>query len=370
MSSNPLVRLADFDQSPWYDNIQRAMILNGELKRLIDEDGLKGMTSNPAIFQKAMTGSSDYDESLKKYLADDTNQDATSLFFNLAIEDIQMAADAFKGVYEASDKLDGYVSLEVAPDLANDTDATIKQALELVERVNRPNLMVKVPATIEGLPAIEELTYHGVNINATLLFAVDRYIEVNKAYARGLERRRAEGKEVHQIASVASFFVSRVDSAVDKALSGIDGEVAHLQSKAAIANAKVAYLGFKEFYSNDGEFDALRAAGARPQRLLWASTGVKNPDLKETLYIDELIGPETVSTIPPATFDAFRDHGVVGDTLEEDVEQAQAVLAGLDELNIDLKAITDELEVQGVKLFADAFDQLLEAIDSKRNEMA
>ncbi len=369
MSSNPLVRLADYDQSPWYDNIQRAMILNGELQRLIEEDGLKGMTSNPAIFQKAMTGSSDYDTSLEKLLTNNNGLDAKSLFFALAIEDIQMAADAFKGVYEESDHKDGYISLEVSPDLANNTEATIKEALELVERVKRPNLMIKVPATLEGLPAIEELTYQGVNINATLLFSVDRYLAVNDAYIKGLERRHAEGKDVHNIASVASFFVSRVDSAVDKALGGLDGqEVSHLKSKAAIANAKLAYLSYKDFYE-DIRFEALKAAGARPQRLLWASTGVKDPALKDTLYIDELIGPNTVSTIPPATFVAFREHGVLNDTLEADIDQAKAVLAGLAELDINLQSITDELEVQGVKLFADAFTQLLEAIDAKRGSL-
>lgn len=369
MSNNPLVQLADLDQSPWYDNIQRAMIQNGELKRLIDEDGLKGMTSNPAIFQKAMTGSSDYDESLKKQLAENNDQDAKSLFYHLAIEDIQMAADVFKETYENTDGKDGYVSLEISPDLAHDTDASITEALELVERVNRPNLMIKVPATLEGLPVIEALISEGINVNATLLFAVDRYMAVNDAYIKGLEKRLAAGKEIHNIASVASFFVSRVDSAVDNVLNAMtETDNSSLISKAAIANAKVAYLRYKEFYASD-RFAPLKSAGARPQRLLWASTGVKNPALKDTLYIDELIGPETVTTIPPATFDAFREHGAVADTLEADVNQAQATLSELATRKIDLTAITDELEMQGVKLFADAFEQLLAAIDSKKNQL-
>jgi len=368
MSNNPLVQLASLNQSPWYDNIQRAMIQNGELKRLIDEDGLKGMTSNPAIFQKAMTGSNDYDESLKTLLASNSNQDAKALFYHLAIEDIQMAADVFKDIYSRTDGKDGYVSLEISPDLAHDTDASITEALELVKRVNRPNLMIKVPATLEGLPVIEALISEGIHVNATLLFAVDRYLAVNDAYIKGLEKRLAAGKDIHNIASVASFFVSRVDSAVDNTLKAItETDTNHLISKAAIANAKVAYQSYKDFYASE-RFAPLKAAGAHSQRLLWASTGVKNPDLKDTLYIDELIGPETVSTIPPATFDAFREHGVVADTLEINVEQARATLADLAELKVDLSAITDELEVQGVKLFADAFEQLLEAIDNKKNQ--
>ena len=323
MSSNPLVKLADLDQSPWYDNIQREMILNGELKRLIDEDGLKGMTSNPAIFQKAMSDSSDYDESLKKLLAENPNQDAQTLFYHLAIEDIQLAADAFMGVYKETDAKDGYISLEVSPDLAHDSAASIAEALDLVKRINRPNLMIKVPATLEGLPVIEALISEGINVNATLLFAVDRYLAVNDAYIKGLEKRLAAGKSINNIASVASFFVSRVDSAVDKALSNCnDASAQGLISKAAIANAKVAYEGYKAFYATD-RYAPLKAAGANPQRLLWASTGIKNPDLKETIYVDELIGPETVSTIPPATFDAFRAHGTVADTLEADVTAAK-----------------------------------------------
>ncbi len=365
MSNNPLVQLANFDQSPWYDNIQRAMIQNGELTRLIDNDGLKGMTSNPAIFQKAMTGSNDYDESLKQHLAKNPNQDAKTLFYHLAIEDIQMAADAFMGVYQQSKGKDGYVSLEVSPDLAADTAASITEALELVKRIDRPNLMIKVPATLEGLPVIEKLTAEGINVNATLLFSVARYLAVNEAYIKGLEKRLADGNPINNIASVASFFVSRVDSAVDAALENVAENTDHLKSTAAVANAKVAYQGFKAFYDSN-RFAPLKAAGAQPQRLLWASTGIKNPELKETFYIDELIGTQTVSTIPPATFDAFRSEGVVAATLEKGLAQAEETLSQLSALNIDLTAITDELEIQGVKVFANAFDQLLSAIQDKK----
>ena len=368
MSSNPLVQLADFNQSPWYDNIQRSMIQNGELDRLIKEDGLKGMTSNPAIFQKAMMGSSDYDESLNKLLSDNPNQNAKELFYHLAIEDIQMAADTFMGVYDNSNGKDGYVSIEISPDLAADTEASITEALDLVKRIDRPNLMIKVPATLEGLPVIEALITEGINVNATLLFSVERYLAVNNAYITGLEKRLADGKKINNIASVASFFVSRVDSAVDAALDKTSGDTTALQAKAAVANAKVAYQGYKAFYASD-RFAPLKAAGAQPQRLLWASTGIKNPTLKETFYIDELIGEETVSTIPPATFDAFRADGVAKKTLESNVDQAESLLSQLTELDIDLAAITLELEVQGVKVFADAFEQLLSAIDDKKKSL-
>ncbi len=368
MSNNPLVQLADFDQSPWYDNIQRSMIKKGELARLISEDGLKGMTSNPAIFQKAIMGSDDYDETLKALLDKNPDQDAKALFYHLAIEDIQMAADAFKGVYEATKGKDGYVSLEVSPDLAADTKASIAEALELVKRIDRKNLMIKVPATLEGLPVIEALTAEGINVNATLLFSVARYLAVNDAYIKGLEKRLAAGKPINNIASVASFFVSRVDSAVDAALEKTAAETSQLTSKAAVANAKVAYQGFKSFYSSP-RFAPLKAAGAQPQRLLWASTGIKNPALKETFYIDELIGRQTVTTIPPATFDAFRSEGIAAETLEKGLGQAEAVLSQLAALKIDLTTITDELEAQGVKLFADAFDQLLSAIDDKKQSL-
>lgn len=373
MSSNPLQSLAGYDQSPWYDNIQRSMILNGELKRMITEDGLKGLTSNPAIFEKAIAGSKDYDQSLSELFKNVQSMSSKDIFFHLAIEDIQMAADAFHETYVASKGRDGYVSLEVSPDLARDTQSTINEARDLFKRVNRPNLMIKVPATAEGLPAIETLISEGININATLLFSVERYKEVMNAYIAGLEKRAQNGQDLSRIASVASFFVSRVDNAVDKALqqrlqAADDTTRAKMQgllSKAAVANAKVAYQVYRDVF-NSPRFNALRDKGAQPQRLLWASTGTKNPDLSEVLYIEELIGPGTVTTIPPATYKAFNANGKLRASLEENPTQAHEVISSLEAHNIDLKAITDELESQGVDLFANSFNSLLNAIEGKR----
>ncbi len=371
MSKNPLQSLADFDQSVWYDNIQRSMLTNGELKRLIEHDGLRGMTSNPSIFEKAIAGSRDYEDSLTKILKTGKDLSSKDIFYLLAIEDIQLAADIFHDTYRASKGRDGYVSLEVSPTLAHDAQGTIAEARDLVKRVNRANLMIKVPATIAGLTAIETLTAEGVNINATLLFSVDRYKAVVEAYIKGLEKRRAAGGAISNIASVASFFVSRVDSAVDKALEtkiANGGDAARLKNllyKAAISNAKAAYQAYKDLF-NSPRFAALKQHNAQPQRLLWASTGVKNPALSDVLYIEELIGPETVSTIPPATYNAFRDHGKPRASLAENHGEAHRVLEGLALAGIDLKTITDELEAKGVELFADAFTSLLAAIDNKK----
>lgn len=373
MSRNPLQSLAGYDQSPWYDNIQRSMILNGELKRMIAEDGLKGLTSNPAIFEKAIAGSKDYEQSLAELFRKNQALSSKDVFFHLAIEDIQMAADAFHETYVASKGRDGYVSLEVSPDLARDTQSTISEARELFKRVNRPNLMIKVPATAEGLPAIETLISEGINVNATLLFAVERYKEVMHAYIAGLEQRARQGHDVGNVASVASFFVSRVDNSVDKSLQqrlqGADettrAKLQGLLGKSAVANAKVAYQVYREVF-NSPRFHALRVKGAQPQRLLWASTGMKNPDLSDVLYIEELIGPGTVTTIPPATYKAFNAHGKLRPSLEENPAQAHEVLSSLAAHNIDLKSITDELESQGVDLFANSFTSLLNAIETKR----
>lgn len=366
---NPLRQLAEMQQSIWYDNIQRSMLSNGELKKMIDEDGLCGMTSNPAIFEKAIAGSHDYDEALKKLQADGKAGSSLEVFYHLAIEDIQMAADQFHATYQASNGLDGYVSLEVSPTLAHDTEGTIAEARELVKRVNRENLMIKVPATKAGLPAIETLISEGVNINATLLFSVDRYRELIDSYLRGLERLHANGGDVSKVASVASFFVSRVDSAVDKQLEAMINdsnrdEIGSVMGKAAIANAKAAYILYKDIYGSS-RFVALRKAGAHPQRLLWASTGVKNPNYSDVMYVDQLIGPNTVNTVPPATYVAFRDHGTVADTLEQDEEGALHALTTLADLGINMTEVTDKLEADGVKLFADAFETLLGAIDTR-----
>lgn len=366
---NPLRQLAEMQQSVWYDNIQRSLLTTGGLKKMIDEDGLSGMTSNPAIFEKAIAGSNDYDEALQLLISQDKATNAIDVFYHLAIEDIQLAADIFHDTYKASNGLDGYVSLEVSPTLAHNTEGTINEARELVKRVGRENLMIKVPATKAGLPAIETLISEGININATLLFSVDRYKDLLDSYIAGLEKLAANGGDVSKVASVASFFVSRVDAAIDKSLEGMindnnRADIEALMGKAAIANAKAAYIAYKEVYGSS-RFVALRKAGAHPQRLLWASTGVKNPNYSDVMYIDQLIGPNTVNTVPPATYSAFRDHGTVADTLEQDEEQAIQLLTRLADLGIDMTAVTNKLEEDGVKLFADAFTTLLAAIDSK-----
>lgn len=366
-----LRRLQEFGQSVWYDNIQRSMLgPDKELARLIEEDGLRGVTSNPSIFEKAINGSKDYDDALLRHVKGGL-RDSRELFFALAIEDIQGAADQLLPVYRKTNGLDGYVSLEVSPDLAYNASATIAEAKKLAARVNRPNLMIKVPSTHEGIEAVEALTAAGINVNATLLFGVDRYEEIARAYLRGLRQRLSLGQPVNKIASVASFFVSRVDTLIDslleeKAAKGNDQDRSrcnHLMNKAAIANAKAAYGLFQHLYRH--EFSDLEAAGARPQRLLWASTGTKNPKLSDVLYIETLIGADTVNTIPPATYKAFKDHGTATSTLEQGMDAAPKLLAELKHVGIDLGAAIQQLENEGVKTFDKAFQTLLLAIDSK-----
>ncbi|MEC4672590.1 MAG: transaldolase, partial [Nitrospirota bacterium] len=314
---NPLVQLRSAGQSPWYDYIRRTLISSGGLKTLIDNDGLMGVTSNPSIFEKAIGGSSDYDEQLAEVASRMTS--VKDIYEALAIRDIQDATDAMMPVYQSSECRDGYVSLEVSPDLAFNTKATIEEALRLNKAVNRPNVMIKVPGTSEGIPAIEHLLSQGVNINITLLFSVKVYEDVAWAYIRGLQKYAANGGDVTKVASVASFFVSRIDSLVDTQLDGklkqetnatkrtaLEG----LMGQVAVANAKVAYVSYEKIFASP-EFEALRLKGARVQRLLWASTGTKNPKYSDVYYVDNLIGPDTVNTIPAATFDAFRDHGTV-----------------------------------------------------------
>ena len=364
---NPLRRLQDFGQSIWYDNIERKMLLTGELARLIQEDGLRGITSNPTIFEKAIAHSNDYDESLSKWLYAASRQDSRSLFFNLAIEDIQGAADALKPVFDATQGQDGYVSLEVSPDLAYDVEATIAEAERLHERVNRPNLMIKVPATKEGVLAFEHLVAKGINVNVTLLFSVERYKDVVDAYLAGLETRLRQGLAIDGIASVASFFVSRVDSAVDKLLetaAASDPTAAELQGKIAIANAKLAYKWYQHVFESE-RFENLRQAGAAAQRLLWASTGTKNSAYSDVLYIDSLIGPNTVNTVPPATYAAYKDHGQPRVTLTEGFEDAETQIAKLKAYGIDIGTVTKQLEDEGVQSFAKSFTNLLNAISTK-----
>jgi transaldolase/glucose-6-phosphate isomerase len=368
---NPLVKLGDYGQSVWLDYIRRSLITGGELERLIDEDGLKGMTSNPAIFGKAITGSNDYADALAR-LAAEPGLDAKGIYERLAVEDIQLAADTMASVYESSKRRDGYVSLEVSPELAHDTDGTIEEARRLWKAVDRPNAMIKVPATAEGMPAIQQLISEGININVTLLFAQDMYERVAEAYLKGLEGYVESGGDPAGVASVASFFISRIDSAIDSIIDEALEGTANAQRKAqlhavsgkvAIANARLTYQRYKELYSGP-RWEKLAQAGANTQRLLWASTSTKNPEYRDVLYVEELIGPDTVNTMPPATYDTFREHGQLRNSLEEGLEGAQATLAALEELDISLGRVTDRLLSDGVKLFADAFAELLAAVDA------
>ncbi|MCR4295918.1 MAG: transaldolase, partial [Elusimicrobia bacterium] len=300
---NPLRDLHRFGVSVWYDYVSRSLIQSGELKRLIEEDGVRGVTSNPTIFEKAIGGSSDYDDAIRAHAKPGATP--TELFEKLAVADIQAACDLFRPLYDDTKAGDGFVSLEVAPSLARDSKGTVAEGLRLWSAVNRPNLMVKVPGTVEGLQAFEDLTAEGVSVNVTLLFSLQRYAAVAEAYLKGLERRAAAGKDLSKVASVASFFVSRVDSAIDAILEKrSEPEAKALLGKAAIANAKLAYQHGKKVFSS-ARFNALKSKGALPQRLLWASTGTKNPSYRDTLYVEELIGPDTVNTMPPATVDAY-----------------------------------------------------------------
>jgi transaldolase len=362
---NPLRQLNASGQSVWYDNIQRAM-LGDELQCMIDEDDLRGITSNPTIFEKAITAGHDYDAALQRELARRSDQSARELFYTLAIEDIQTAADQLLPVYHASSGVDGMVSLEVSPDLAHDTTATIDEARQLHARLDRSNVMIKVPATPAGVPAVEQLTAEGININVTLLFSVERYRAVAEAYIKGLERRAAQGLPVTGIASVASFFVSRVDAALDPLLAERQPQ---LQGKIAIANARLAYRAFKQIFQA-ARFTAMQDRGAAVQRLLWASTGTKNPAYPDLLYVESLIGADTVDTLPPTTYATFRDHGRVAQTLDADPAEAQAQIEMLAGAGIDLTAITGRLEQEGVASFAQSFANLLAAIDAKCAQLA
>jgi len=364
---NPLKALLEFGQSPWMDYIRRDLLTSGGLKKMIQEDGLMGMTSNPTIFEKAITGSKDYADILESPEA--KKLDAKGVYEKIAIRDVQDATDIFKSVYQQTKRRDGYVSLEVAPTLANDTQATLEEARRLWKSVGRENVMIKVPGTKEGLPAIRQLLEEGININITLLFAQSVYEEVAEAFQAALEARVKKGQDISHVASVASFFVSRIDSLID---GQIDAKLktetdpnkrallTSLQGKVAIANAKLTYRKYQELFGGP-RWKALAAKGAQTQRLLWASTSTKNPKYRDVMYVEELIGPDTVDTIPPATFDAFRDHGRVRPSLTENVEEATKVMASLEKAGISMKEVTEKLVVDGVKLFADAFKQLLEA---------
>jgi len=367
---NPLKELLKYGQSVWLDYIRRNLITSGELKRLIDEDGLRGMTSNPSIFEKAIAGSTDYTDFLNS-LKGRTDLDAKARYELLAIRDIQDASDLLRPVYESAKRNDGFVSLEVSPYLANDTDGTIAEARRLWSAVKRENVMIKVPGTPAGLPAIKQLIGEGININVTLLFAQEVYEQVAEAYIAGLEQCAAKGGDLSKIASVASFFISRIDTLVDSIAnekikaSKDPAQQAQLKSilgKVAIANGKLTYQRYLAIFSGP-RWEALAKKGAHTQRVLWASTSTKNPNYRDVLYVEELIGNDTVDTIPPATLDAFRDHGKVRNSLTENIEAAQETMAALPKVGISMKEVTDKLTIDGVKLFADAFDQLLAAVE-------
>lgn len=356
---NKIQEIQDLGQSIWLDNIHRKMLEKGELQNLIDQ-GVSGVTSNPSIFEKAITGSSDYDDQLVALL--DQEASIIEIYKALVLRDIGMAADTLKEVYDRTNGSDGYVSLEVSPELADDTNGTVEEAKRYFTLLNRPNILIKVPATEAGIPAIEALIATGVNVNVTLIFALTNYEDIAQAYIKGLERAANAGIALHEIASVASFFVSRVDTAVDTLLDEIGNK--ELQGKLAIANAKLAYRRFKQIF-NGTAWDHLEQMGARVQRPLWASTSTKNPAYPDTLYVDELIGPSTVNTVPPTTLDSYLEHGKVALTLEEDISAAEDQFNQIRDLGIDFKAVTQNLQEDGVKAFAKSYRNLIAAIDDK-----
>ena len=355
-----LHELYQLGQSVWYDNISRTLLDSGEMQALID-DGVVGVTSNPSIFEKAIARSSDYDSAIRSLAQ--AGKSTNDIYEALALEDIGETADLLRPVYDKTGGADGYISLEVSPTLARDTEGTIVEARRLFAALNRPNIMIKVPATPEGIPAIETLITDGININVTLIFSLSSYENVMNAYITGLEKRLAAGQRIDNISSVASFFVSRVDSAVDKALNAAGNK--ELQGKIAIANAKIAYVRFQQVFG-DARWQALADKGARAQRPLWASTSTKNPAYPDTLYVDGLIGPDTVNTVPPATVEAFKVHGTVAATLVKAVEDAAGQLEALAQVGVDLDAITEKLQVDGVGSFAKSFESLMDSIQSKR----
>ncbi|SDA20370.1 transaldolase [Nitrosospira sp. Nsp18] len=366
----PLEQLLQCGQSIWLDSISRDLINSGELQRLVSEDKLRGLTSNPTIFEQAITRGNSYDDALSKLLQANDKQTDKALFEAVAIEDIRMAADVLRPVYDETNGGDGYVSLEVSPQLAHDTAGSIVEARRLWQAVQRPNLMIKIPATPEGIPAIEQLTSEGINVNVTLMFSLKHYEVVARAYIAGLGRGTASlGGTKPLPVSVASFFVSRVDTAVDALLEKIGTpDALNLRGKIAIANAKLAYQRFREVFYGE-PFSALRDKGARVQRPLWGSTGTKNPAYSDVLYLEKLIGPDTINTVPPKTLQAFCDHGRVHPTLQEDMAQAKASIAQLAHLGVDLDAITEKLQNDGVASFAASYDKLLGAIKEKRQDI-
>lgn len=372
---NPLKALLDYGQSMWLDYIRRDLLTGGKLKQMIDEDGLRGMTSNPSIFEKAIAESSLYDDQLRAFESR-SDLSATARFEQIAIRDIRDAADILRPVYEGSHFRDGYVSLEVSPLLALDTQKTIDEAQRLWKTVNRENVMIKVPGTAQGIPAIRQLIGEGININVTLLFAQEVYEEVAKTYIAGLEDLARRGGNLKKMAGVASFFISRIDTLVDsmiddKLKSATDAAqqalLKGLKGKAAIANGKLAYQRYLRIFSGP-DWQALASKGAQTQRVLWASTSTKNPAYRDVMYVEELIGPDTVNTMPPATIDAFRDHGKLRKSLTEDIPGAEKVMSDLAKASISIQDVTTRLTTEGVKLFADAFNKLLQAVEKSSQQ--
>jgi transaldolase len=367
--ASPIGLLMQERQSVWLDFMHRRMLKDGELKTLIEARGVRGATSNPTIFEQAIGQSDAYDDAIQKLAA--TGKDSIAIYETLAIEDIRMACDQFRPIFEMTRGVDGFVSMEVSPRLAHDTAGTIAEARRLWKAIDRPNVMIKIPGTVEGVPAIMQTLAEGLNINITLLFAVEMYERVIDAYLTALEQRVAAGKGLEAIRSVASFFVSRVDTEADKRLEALKRPAATgpLMGTAAIANAKVAYEKYTQHFEGD-RFRRLMAKGATVQRPLWASTGTKNPKYSDTKYVDGLIGPDTINTMPPATLEAFADHGAVSRTIDKNVPEAKRQIAAIEALGVKLGDVTDFLVQDGVKKFADSFTQLLAAVETKRAKLA
>ena len=372
MHTNPLIEIQQYGQSIWLDFISRGMLNSGELKQLIEEDGLRGVTSNPAIFDKAIAGSQDYDEDIAALAG--KNKSVADIYRNVTVKDVQMAADEFRNLYDDSGGDYGFVSLEVNPHLAYQTRETIEEARQLWQALDRPNVFIKVPATMEGLPAIRQLISEGINVNVTLLFGLPRYRKVAEAYISGLELRAAEGKPVEKVRSVASFFLSRIDVLVDPQLKDIADQggsraktAGRVQGQIAIASAKQAYQIYRELFQAE-RFRKLADQGARPQQVLWASTSTKNPEYSDIKYVESLIGPQTVNTLPRETLDAYRDHGDPRPRLEEELHKSRESLELLGKVGIDIDRVTRQLEEEGVEKFNKPFDSLMETLAEKRDK--
>lgn len=374
--TNPLLQLKDQGQSVWYDNIDRAQLASGQFKKMLDEDGVVGVTANPTIFEKSISAGHAYDQQITELVKE--GKSSNEIYEAVVISDIRTVADLLRPIYDSTEGKDGYVSLEVSPELAHDTQGTINEAERFWKMVDRPNLMIKIPATPEGIPAIYETLRKGINVNITLIFSLNSYRDVADAYLRALEDRNGEGEDISTLASVASFFVSRVDTLVDKLLddkikatsdTAEQQKLKGLQGKAAIANARLVYQDFKRIFSTP-RFESLKHAGAHVQRPLWASTSTKNPAYRDVLYAEELVGPDTVDTMPLETIVNFRDHGKARHSIEDDIAGAKATLDALENVGISYQQITQQLQDEGVKKFADSFHQLFAGIESKRQTIA